>query len=859
MATDLPGSDAIYRELFASSVVGVSLTRADGGFIEVNPAFAAIFGYASAPELLAHVANATELYVDGADYARLAQALERAGSVRDLRARMRRRDGSVRWVSGNVVALGRGRVIQTSLLDVTERKREEDLLRLEHQVTLGFAEARSASEALRWAMRTICEAESWEAARYLYVDEERGVLRAGESWTIADRARERYIQESRMIEYAPGVGLVGHVWKTGEPLWVPDIATDPRVARPSLAAQTGMRGSVVFPVHAGGETIGVLIFDSREVRKPDERLLRALRVIGGQIGLLMRRAQAEEALRESEARFRSLSQLSSDWFWETDAEHRFVSPPGRIMELTGFGAHHYVGRRRWEIEGLAPVAGDWKAHIALLERRESFRDLELVHETSTGERLYLQISGEPITGAGGQFQGYRGTAKDITARMRYEHHIEHLANHDALTGLPNRTLLRDRVEQAIVHARRTGNCVALLFVDLDHFKLVNDSWGHLFGDALLLEAGARIKKAVREGDTVARLGGDEFVVLLTGLASAGDAAFVARKMGGALAEPLKLDGREIIATASIGIGLYPGDGDDLESLLQCADAAMYRAKEAGRNAFEYYSADMGAQARARVETESGLRLGLERGEFRLHYQPQVDLRTGRVSGFEALLRWQRAGHGLVSPGLFIPVAEETGLIIPLGEWALREACRQAAAWSAAGLGAMKVSVNLSARQFWRGGVPEVVRAALAEAGLPAAQLEVEITESVVARDLKQIMLSLEQLRRMGVGVAIDDFGTGYSSLAYLRSLPIQKLKIDKSFIDGIPADPAAGALVAEIVRLAHVLSLEVVAEGVESAAQAAFLRQAGCEAMQGYVFSRPISPDDCAALLRGGRTFAFEN
>ena len=300
---------------------------------------------------------------------------------------------------------------------------------------------------------------------------------------------------------------------------------------------------------------------------------------------------------------------------------------------------------------------------------------------------------------------------------------------------------------------------------------------------------------MREGDTVARFGGDEFVVLLSDLARPGDSAVVARKIAAALARPAAIDGREVQVTASIGIAVWPDDGDGLEALLQCADVAMYRAKDEGRNGYQYYSGEMGAQARARVELEGGLRQALEREELRLHYQPQIDLASGEVRGCEALLRWERPGRGLVSPAQFIPVAEESGLIVPIGEWALRSACREAAAWAAAGLGRIQVAVNLSARQFRQGSVVETVRAALADSGLPASCLELEITESVVARDLDQVVKALEQVRRMGVSVAIDDFGTGYSSLAYLRTLPIQKLKIDRSFIQGIPDDREASALV----------------------------------------------------------------
>ncbi len=1082
-----------YRALFEGALVGVAVARPDGAFVTVNPAFARIFGYGSAQELLAAQQSSWSLYADRRDREHAVETLKKEGAVRAFEARMRCRDGGLRWITGNLVLLGGAQgLVQMSLLDSTEqrlaREREQALLRLEHLVTLRFAQAHNTSEALVEAMRAICENEQWEAARYLYVDEARGVLRAGESWCIDDPGRRRYLEQSRDIEYAPGVGLVGHVWSTGAPLWVPDISKDPRVARPGLAAQTGMRGSVVFPVHADGKIIGVLIFDSGEVRKPDERLLRTLSLIGGQVGLLVRRAKAEAALAANERRFRVLIEHGGDAIVFYDREQRMIYRSVSAQRITGYedrdrlggpfmalvfeddqpalqalldrllaaGAGsapfrcrvlHKDGRLRW-IEGVVanlledPAVGalvvnyhdidervrardrierneryfrsliensgdmiavadlDWRykymspglkrvlgyepedalgrrfldytpgdaealraeaaraleapGALHVMQRESRHRDgsprmmetsivrgtdadgmpvsvinsrdvtdrrraeramaesearLRKIVEATAAPLLVVdrggmilfanpaaaalfgrpaaELEGSPLglpVAEGGRAEvqipqpdgGTRPaetqfapaelegrevlvvSLHDLTERKRYESHIENLANHDALTGLPNRTLLRDRVEQAIVHARRANGHVALMYVDLDQFKLVNDSWGHRAGDALLIEIGNRLKATMREGDTVARLGGDEFVVLLSDLKRPGDSAVVARKIAAALARPVKADGREMQATASIGIAMCPEDGGDLEALLQCADAAMYRAKEAGRDGYQYYSAEMGAQARARVELETGLRQALERDELRLHCQPQVDLGTGEIRGCEALLRWERPGKGLVSPAQFIPVAEESGLIVPIGQWALHSACREAMGWEQAGLGRIKVAVNLSARQFWQGSVVETVRAALAESGLPATSLEVEITESVVARDLDQVTKSLEQLRRMGVSVAIDDFGTGYSSLAYLRTLPIQKLKIDRSFIKGIPEDTEAAKLVAEIIRLAHVLSLEVVAEGVETAAQAVFLHSAGCEKMQGFLFSRPVPPADFAAQLRAGRRFQLD-
>jgi diguanylate cyclase (GGDEF)-like protein/PAS domain S-box-containing protein len=546
------------------------------------------------------------------------------------------------------------------------------------------------------------------------------------------------------------------------------------------------------------------------------------------------RKRAERAMAESEARLRSIVFASAEPLLLIDGEGRTLFANPAAAALFGRSVEAMTGTQL----GL-PLAAGRPAEVDIVIPGGGVRPAEMQFAAT-------ELDGRPVLVV---------SLHDLSERKRFEAHIQHLATHDRLTGLPNRALLDDRVEQAILHARRGRESLALLFVDLDQFKLVNDSYGHAAGDALLVEVAGRLRETVRDGDTVARLGGDEFVILLTSLSQPQDSAVVARKIAEALDRPLALEGGEIRVSASIGISLFPDDGEGLDALLQSADAAMYRAKDAGRNGFHYYSAEMGEQARARVELEAGLRRALEREELRMHFQPQVDLATGKVIALEALLRWEHPQRGMISPATFIPVAEDSGLIVPVGQWALRAACREAAGWAAAGLGEVKVAVNLSARQFWRGSVTEAVRAALAESGLPPSRLELEITETVVARDLQQVMLSLEQLRRMGVGVAIDDFGTGYSSLAYLRSLPIQKLKIDRSFIQGIPADPEATALVGEIVRLAHVLSLTVVAEGVETAEQARYLRGAGCEAMQGFLFARPLPGPEAAALLRSGRRF----
>jgi len=435
-------------------------------------------------------------------------------------------------------------------------------------------------------------------------------------------------------------------------------------------------------------------------------------------------------------------------------------------------------------------------------------------------------------------------------KSRDQESLATLAYYDVLTGLPNRALLQDRLHQAMIEADRHGRLVALLFMDLDRFKNINDTLGHEMGDVLLKKVAKRLEGCVRPGDTVARPGGDEFIVVLAGVAHVDDVSRVAQKIIDAFSLPFEIGGRELYVTCSIGVTLYPFDDRDVETLHRNADAAMYHAKEEGRNNFQFYSAEMNAQSFQRLTLENALRRALERDELRLYHQPQVDLDSGRIVGVEALIRWQHPELGLVSPADFIPLAEETGLIVPIGEWVLRQACAQARAWQKAGLPPVRVAVNLSARQFRQHGLYEVITAALQHAGLAPEWLEVELTESLVMHDVNRTIDVLRGLKKMGVSVAVDDFGTGYSSLSYLRRLPIDAIKIDRAFIEHIPDNSDAAAITTAIIALARSLQLKTVAEGVETEAQADFLRRHGCNAMQGFYFSRPLPADKFAELLK---------
>ena len=441
-------------------------------------------------------------------------------------------------------------------------------------------------------------------------------------------------------------------------------------------------------------------------------------------------------------------------------------------------------------------------------------------------------------------------------RRRAEERIGHMAHHDELTGLPNRALLGDRMTQALAQARRSGRPMALLFVDLDGFKFVNDSFGHSVGDALLIAVAARLVATVREGDTVARLGGDEFVMMVLDLEQAEDAVKVVRKILGALSLPLLIDGRTLPLSASIGVSVYPGDGSSGETLLKHADVAMYRAKKLGGNAYRCYTDDMGLQARQHLELQTALRQAVEEQQFELHYQPQVDLRTGRMNAMEALIRWRHPELGMVSPARFIPLAEETGLIVPIGEWVLRTACTQLKAWHEAGHAGLCVAVNLSARQLQGHDVAQMVRRVLRECGLAGEFLELELTESALMLDTEAVLRMLRELKAIGVVLALDDFGTGYSSLSHLRRFPIDVIKIDQSFTFDVTSSAEAASITRAIIAMARSLNMKTIAEGVETEQQLRFMAELRCDSVQGYYFSRPLAVDAMSALLLEDRRIA---
>jgi diguanylate cyclase (GGDEF)-like protein/PAS domain S-box-containing protein len=454
----------------------------------------------------------------------------------------------------------------------------------------------------------------------------------------------------------------------------------------------------------------------------------------------------------------------------------------------------------------------------------------------------------PLRDKNGKVISILGTYEDITVRKMAEERVEFLAYHDALTELPNRMLVHDRFRQAMAYADRSHSKVALLFLDLDNFKSINDSLGHLVGDELIKSVAGRLADCVRDTDTVSRQGGDEFLIMLTSLEDADAMAPALVALMNRLGDSCLVEGHELTTSASIGISLYPDDGRDFDSLLKKADIAMYRAKEAGRNTYRFFDEQMNVEAVEQLRLRSGLRRALAEDEFVLHYQPQIEIATGNLVGAEALIRWHHPDLGVIPPGRFIPIAEDSGLIVPIGEWALREACRQAMAWQKAGMHKLMVAVNLSAIQFKRGDVEQSVIRALEESGLDPALLELELTESIIIQDTQKVLETVHRLKRLGVKLSIDDFGTGYSSLSYLKRFQVDKLKIDQSFVLNLARDEEDAAIVSAIIQMARSLGLTTIAEGVEDKQALARLLEFGCDEAQGYFFARPMPSDDFAAF-----------
>lgn len=561
-----------------------------------------------------------------------------------------------------------------------------------------------------------------------------------------------------------------------------------------------------------------------------------------------RRKREEEQLRLAAKVFSSTTEA----ILITDAGNRIVAVNEAFTSMTGYALD--------EVKGRNPSVLSSGQHDAAFYR-EMWKSInecgvwqgEIIDKNKSGKFFYKHMAINVVKNEQGEISHYVSISSDISERKEYDKNVHFLAYYDVLTGLPNRTLLRDRLGQMIASAHRDSMQFALLFLDLDRFKYINDSMGHSVGDRLLQSVAQRLQACVREGDTVSRIGGDEFIVLLREVDEAG-VALVADKLLKTLATPFDLGGQVISTYASVGIALYPRHATEIDVLMKHADAAMYNAKESGRNNYKFFTPEMNFRANQVFSMEKDLRVALEQDQFSLVYQPQVDLASGKICGAEALIRWKHPEKGFVSPAEFIPVAEETGQIVAIGEWVLRTACWRIAAWQKQGLPEFPVAVNLSIRQLRQPNLAALIESVLRETGLPPACLELEITEGIMMGDTNTAMDFLTRMHQLGVQMSIDDFGTGFSSLNYLKNLPVHKLKIDQSFVRDIETDQSDAAIVRSIISLGHRLDLKVIAEGVETLEQLDFLRIRGCDEVQGYFFSRPLAADDFIRFVSGDPT-----
>jgi diguanylate cyclase (GGDEF)-like protein/PAS domain S-box-containing protein len=569
---------------------------------------------------------------------------------------------------------------------------------------------------------------------------------------------------------------------------------------------------------------------------------------------ITKRKSAEHALREAERRFHSLFDNAIEGIFRSTIDGQFLdanpalahiygfdSPQELITSLRDIGSQLYVEKQRRD------------EFMQIMRTRGSVTGFESQVYRKNGDIIWVSENARAIFAEDGSPIGFEGTVEDITERRLYQVRIEHQANYDPLTGLANRSLLQDRLQQALLTSASSGRRIAVAFVDLDRFKYINDSLGHHVGDELLKSVAARLKSCVRECDTVARLGGDEFVLLINGHTGPEYVRQLMDKMLAAVAQPWTIKQGEFLVSCSIGVALHPEDGEDAQTLLKHADSAMYRAKDSGRNNFQFFTRELNVLMTEQLELETHLRRALERNQFVLRYQPRVNLATGQVVGAEALLRWRIPQRGTIAPGRFIALAEETGLIVPIGKWVLQTACMQNKAWQDAGLPPIGVSVNVSARQFRQASLVQTVAEVLQSTRLEPRYLELEVTESMVMHDAPQVLAMLDELKELGVKIAVDDFGTGYSSLSYLKRFPVDRLKVDRSFVEHMTTEADDATIVRAIIALGHNLGLKVVAEGVETAQQARALRAYQCDEAQGFLFARPVSARDIPRLITRSR------
>ncbi|OGI40288.1 MAG: hypothetical protein A2V91_07095, partial [Candidatus Muproteobacteria bacterium RBG_16_64_10] len=785
----------------------VLITNAEGVIQYVNPAYERTTGYTRA-EAIGNKPNIVKSgQHDAAFYTRLWDTIRRGEPFRDIFVN-RRKNGELYYEEKTITPLKNERGEITHFVstgkDISERMRSEQ-------------------EALR--VQQFLNSVVENLPNMLFVKDAKDL---------------RFVRFNRAAEELLGYSRTEMLGK-GDHDFFPKDEADFFITMDREVLNTGELMDITEE-HVHTRHRGTRLLHTRKIPILDERG-QPLYLLGLSEDITERK-QAEGML----ARLGRILDSSSNEIYVFDAESlHFIQ--------TNQGAQRNLGYSMEELKNLTPLdikpdfnRENFEALLAPLQRGEQ-EVLSLVtsHRRKDGSlypveiRLQLSRAESPPV--------FVAIVQDITERRQAEERLSYLAYYDTLTGLPNRPRLLERLQQAMVDAERVNRLVAVMFLDLDRFKVINDTLGHHVGDALLKGVAKRLQACVRPGDVIARLGGDEFTVVLANVAHMDDVARVAHKILDSFVQPFRVDGRDLFTTTSIGITIFPFDVHDAEGLLKNADAAMYHAKESGRNVFKFFTSELNVRAERRLKLETALRQALARQEISVHYQPQVDLKSGRIVGMEALARWQHPELGQVPPIEFIPVAEDTGLILPIGAWVLREACRQIKAWHETGFAKLQVAVNISGKQLLQKDFPQQAQTILRETGLAARYLDLELTESILMVDTGAAAAAMQALHALGISFSVDDFGTGYSSLAYLKRFPIDILKIDRSFVRDLATDPNDVAIVKTIIAMARALDMRVIAEGVETYEQLSFLRAQGCDGSQGYYCSKPLTADDFTELL----------
>ena len=840
-------SETRFRTLFEQAQAGMAFAGLDSHITFVNPAFCDLVGYSGA-----ELRNLSLLDITHAEDVAAAQtAISRmtGGADEGTRIEMRytRKDGEPVWVDVTTRLVrgpdGKPLYLQTVAVNIRDRKRAEVLQAARFAVTQALVTSPGWEKAAPSVLEGLCRALDWELAEYWEVDPERETMHFVTAWKRPGRDTSSYEATAAQASYRRGEGLAGKVWETGAPVSVPDVAADDS-PRSVAAVAAGLRGIVGFPVRSGRRVVGMIALHTWAPRELDDGLLAVMNDVGSQIGEFVERKRAEIALQESEKRMRSVLDNVSDGLATIEQSGIIESANPAVVKLFGYPEQELVGQQA----DVLIATTHRSAFVNYLERRLKV-DIPVsgAHETM-GKRkngslfpLEFVVSSMQI----GSRHLFIATLRDISERKAHTDALEYQALHDALTGLPNRSLFGDRLRQALLAARRNQKMFGVLLLDLDRFKDINDALGHDRGDSLLQEVTARLRGVLRATDTIARLGGDEFAVLTTDAKHPDDVVATAKKILAALEGPFAIADQMVETGASIGTAMYPLHGDDPSTLLRRADVAMYVAKRSG-GGYAVYAPEQEAQTLRRSGLAGELRRSIPQGELVLHYQPQVTLATGAIHSVEALVRWNHPREGLMPPDRFIPMAEETGIIHPLTAWVIDSALAQLTKWLADGLD-VSVSLNVSPRNIEDHSLEEMVARALGTFKVEPQRLTLEITEGVAMA--AAAAKALHRLNEMGVRLALDDFGTGYSSLLYLMRLPVNEIKIDRSFVSALASDPDSGAIVRSAVGLGHNLGLRVVAEGLQDRAAEAVLVEAGCDAAQGFLVGRPAPEREITTLL----------